>query len=154
MKSHHSKKPNSLQCTRCQEEFKTQAQLNRHELNVDCAILCPMCRAEFKMKVDRQAHQEECQVGGEKSSKLMEIDDTLWEKIKDELKSYTTSLTKGKKRADPAMDSWIETNTPRYMINREPESNARLELGQWYTIFRILSPNKMLEHPCKFDTNL
>ncbi len=83
-------------------------------------------------------------------SKFMEIDDAMDEKIRENLKSYADSLKKGKKRSDPTMDQWIEQNTAQYMIGRPSKANAKLELGQWYTIFSTLSPGTVvLEHPCQ-----
>jgi len=147
MKSHHTKKPNPLQCSRCQEEFENQETLKHHELSVDCLIKCPNCPLEFDRKALRQAHQEEEHVNDDVKSKFMEIDESMDEKIKKTLKSYGDALKKGK-AIDPAMEKWIEANTKRYMVGRRSTANAKLELGQWYTIFRTLSPREVLKHPC------
>lgn len=72
---------------------------------------------------------------------------------KKSLKAYLDVVKKGPKgkgRNDPELDSWVEANTPRYMIGRSSKTNPRLELGQWYTIFKALVPSvEILEHPCK-----
>ncbi len=150
MQSHHTKKPNLLQCTRCQEEFENQDLLKSHEMNVDCPIRCPDCREEFEKKAMRQAHQEERHLEETKESRFMEIDDAMDKKIKESLKSYVDSLKKGKGPIDPTLDQWIEANTDRYMIGRSSKRNPKLELGQWYIIFSTLaSDTRVLEHPCK-----
>jgi hypothetical protein len=152
MQSHHIKKVNQLQCTRCQEVFKNQDLLDRHELNVDCPIRCPDCREEFEKKAMRQAHQEERHLEESKESRFMEIEDATDKKIKESLKAYVDSLKKGKGSTDPIREQWIEANTDRYMIGRSSKHNPKLELGQWYIIFSTLaSEAKVPEHPCKIS---
>jgi hypothetical protein len=78
-------------------------------------------------------------------------------KIKHNLKSYTDSL-KSKKGGpsgdpDPYREKWVLANTPRFESGRSArlKANAKLELGQWYTIFKTLAPDmEILEHPCKW----
>jgi hypothetical protein len=152
MQSHHTKKPSLLQCTRCQEVFKNQDLLKSHEMNVDCPIRCPDCREEFDKKVMRQAHQEERHLEETKKTRFMEIDDAMDKKIKENSKAYADSLKKGKGSIDPIRERWIEANTDRYMIGRPSKHNPKLELGQWYVIFKTLAPEaKIPEHPCKMS---
>jgi hypothetical protein len=150
MQSHHTKKSNLLQCTRCQEGFKNQDLLKSHEMNVDCPIRCPDCREEFPKKSIRQTHQEERHIAETKESRFMEIDDDMDKKIKESFKAYADSLKKGKGYIDPIREQWVEANTDRYMIGRSSKHNPKLELGQWYIIFSTLTSGaKVPEHPCK-----
>lgn len=88
---------------------------------------------------------------GNTVSGFMEIDEAMDEKIKENLKCYSDSLKKGKGCSDPAMEKWITKNTAQYMIGRPLKANAKLELGQWYTIFRTLSRREVLEIPCELS---
>jgi hypothetical protein len=155
MQSHHTKNPkklNPLQCTRCQEGFKNQDLLKRHEMNVDCPIRCPDCPEEFEKKALRQAHQEERHLGEIDELRFMEIDDAMEKKIKENLKGYVDSLKKGKGSIDETREKWIEVNTHRYMIGRSSKPNPKLELGQWYIIYRTLASDaEVPEHPCKIS---
>lgn len=57
---------------------------------------------------------------------------------------------KGKGRIDPALEQWVEANTPRYIAGRPEKANPKLELGQWYTICRILAADgNVSKHPCR-----
>lgn len=147
MKTHHSKDPSSLQCNRCQQKLKNQKSLKDHEKNVDCPIRCPTCHQEFDKKALRQIHQEKEHPEPEEGSQLLEIDDILDEKLKEKLKAYSDSLKKGKGSADAKMEEWIKANTERYLIGRPAKANAKLELGQWYTMFKVLSSEEVPKHP-------
>jgi len=151
MKTHHTTKPNPLQCNRCQELFKNKEELKHHDLNSDCPIRCPICRQEFGRKSIRQTHQDEKHVNENRGSQFMEIDEVLDDQIQKNLKSFRDSLKKGKAPMDPTLDQWIESNTKFYLIARPQKSNAQLELGQWYTMYSTLSPNANVPHPCTLD---
>ncbi|KAH8590140.1 hypothetical protein B0O99DRAFT_311107 [Bisporella sp. PMI_857] len=161
MKSHHTvkrSKANLLQCSRCQKTFKSKEKFDDHEVNDDCPIRCPICNMEFEQKSFRQTHR--IKDHNEENSKLLEfieIDEHLDKKLREALKAWGDSVKnkKGKGATDPAMEEWIERNIQRYMIGRQPTANARLELGQWYTMFQTLSardvpkdvPEVVPEHP-------
>ena len=150
MKSHHTSKPNPLQCNRCQEDFRTQALLKHHEKNVDCPIRCPECHEVFALKANRQTHQEETHLPDIKDNRLMEIDEAMDKRIKENLKGYVDSLKKGKGRIQSELEQWVEANTERFMAGRNDKVNPKLELGQWYIICMTLSPDgKVSQHPCK-----
>ena len=156
MQSHHTKKVkkvNPLQCSDCQDKFQNQEELKSHKLDVDCPIRCPDCFETFEAKAKRTDHQKEQHQEEETELAFREIDEVMWKRIKDNLKAYLDVVKKGPKgkgRSDPELDSWVEANTPRYMIGRSSKTNPRLELGQWYTIFKTLAPSaEILKHPCK-----
>lgn len=149
------KKVNPLQCTRCQVEFGTTEEFQTHELNVDCAVTCPECGEVFTTKALRQEHQKESHPEEEIDRVLRELDDNSWRVIKDALKLYT-DIVKGKKSKsagdlDTDREDWVQSNLLRFEAGRSnTKVNARLELGQWYTIFTTLAPTVTIsEHPCK-----
>jgi uncharacterized Zn ribbon protein len=154
------KKVNPLQCSRCQDEFPDQDELNSHQLNIDCAIRCPDCANEFSSKAQRQEHQKENHLEDANNPLLRELDESMWKQIKDNLNVYTTSL-KNKKGGpsgipNPERERWVLENIPHYENGRSSKlkANSKLELGQGYTIFTTLAPNmKILEHPCKWIPN-
>jgi hypothetical protein len=133
--------------------FKNKKALKDHEKNVDCLIKCPICRQEFDKKTMRQEHQESEHVDHDEISPFLEIDESLDEKLRENLKRYSESVKKsqgkGKSTSDPALDQWIEANIERYLNGRTSKPNATLELGQWYTIFKTLSNGEVPAHPCK-----
>jgi hypothetical protein len=152
MRSHHTIKPNLLQCTRCQEEFDSQELLREHEKNVDCIIRCPDCAEEFEKKALRQTHQEATHMDRRSASIYLEIDEAKDQKIKESLKRYSDSLRKGKGPLDTEIEKWIEANTARYLIGRSAK-DPRMELGQWYTIFTTLFSGTIVDHPCEFRSS-
>jgi len=160
MQSHHTKqakKVNSLQCTRCQEELPNLDELKGHELNVDCPIRCLNCHEQFDTKALRQEHQKQTHFEEEDQNCFMELDDVMWKQVKDNLKAYSDSLKRGKGRVDPKLTEWVEANTARYEVGRssKAKANAKLELGQWYTIFKTLtSGGEILEHPCEYPSHI
>ena len=151
---------NPLQCNQCQDEFTTMDEFQSHELNVDCAVTCPDCGEVFPTKASRQEHQKESHSEEEIDPVLRELDDNSWKLIKDTLKFYTDIVKgkKGKSADDPNTDreNWVQANIDRFEAGRsKTKFNARLELGQWYTIFMTLAPNmKVSEHPCKSSFHL
>lgn len=156
MQSHHTKKvkkASSLQCSDCQSKFQNQDELKSHKLDVDCPIRCPDCSETFDAKAKRTDHQKERHPEAETDVALLEIDENMWKRIKDNLKAYLDVVKKGLKGKDPSnpsLDGWVDANTPRYMIGRSSKTNPKLELGQWYTIFKTLAPSaEIIEHPCK-----
>jgi len=154
MKSTHRKTPESLKCVSCQDTFKNQDALTHHANTVDCPIRCPDCRVEFVTKTMRTAHQEERHSGVGNLSHFMEIDDSTWKKMNENLKKFTSSPKPGEPNHDPnsKIAQWIKNNTPRYMTGRlDNAKKAYIELGQWYTIFATLALPESAppEHPCK-----
>lgn len=150
MQSHHTKKPESLKCSDCQEYFENQKSLKNHATTVDCEICCPYCDETFSKKATRTAHLNGKHPEGGNTSVFKEMDDALWKKLKENLKAFADSLRKGKGPQDPKFTKWIEQNTSRYMIGRPANSNPILELGQWYITFHTLSMQEHIpEHPCK-----
>lgn len=158
MLSHHTKKVkklNELQCSDCQDKFQSKEELKSHKEDVDCPIRCRYCPQTFITKAKRTDHQNEMHQEQEAHLKFLEIDEGMSKKLKENLKAYSDSVKngpKGKGRANPELDAWVEANSPRYMVGRSAKTtpNAKLELGQWYTIFKTLAPSKeILEHPCE-----
>jgi hypothetical protein len=98
----------------------------------------------------RLAHQEQDHIDEDEGSQFLEIDETLDDKLKENLKTYNDSLKKGKGPIDAKMEEWIVANTQRYMNGRPSKANAKLELGQWYTIFKTLLDADVPKHPCEF----
>jgi hypothetical protein len=88
----------------------------------------------------------------------MELDKKMWKRIRDEInafRAYSMSVKNGKNTAKPELENWIDANIARYEAGRSEKanSNARAELGQWYTIFMTLaSHKKILEHPCRLTS--
>jgi hypothetical protein len=152
-----SKKSSPFQCNNCQEVFQTQEDLQNHEVSVDCPTRCFICRKETRTKAQRIEHQTNDHPETQDDPILMEIDESKWKIIKDRLKIYTESIKKGKSRVDPELTQWVQANTVKYEIGRtsDPKANSKLELGQWYIIFKTIAKEmKILEHPCKdrFDS--
>src|ERR1700722_19591595 len=155
MASHHTKKvmkPNLLQCSSCLQEFPNQDDLKKHNTDFDCSIRCPDCLEIFQTKAMRRDHQKERHMEA-KESNFMEINEVMSKNIKERLKAYNNSLKKGKTPIDAELDQWVDANTARYNVGRHL-ANPKLELGQWYTIFRVLASNGTVsEHPCKKPTS-
>ncbi|KAL3422034.1 hypothetical protein PVAG01_06190 [Phlyctema vagabunda] len=148
LSTHHTTKANPFQCNQCQEEFGSSSLLQSHELEVDCPIRCPDCEATFSRKAQRQTHQEQHHQKT-RSSQFFDIDLATEKQIKEELKAYTESLKKSKSPSDPGLQQWVEKNLVRFMHGRSVSVyKARLELGQWYTIYRIIAPGREVsDHP-------
>jgi len=153
MKATHRKSSDLLKCSNCQETFKSQDLLTRHTNTVDCLIRCPDCGVEFGTKALRTTHQEERHPGIGNQSQFMEIDDTTWKKMNENLKKFTGSAKPGEPAydAESKISKWIARNTPRYMEGRPENAKAYLELGQWYTMFVTLAipDSPPPEHPCE-----
>jgi hypothetical protein len=158
MQTHHSKqvkKHNPLQCRICQEEFLNQEDLTNHTDEAECPIRCPECNETFDTKLSRTEHRKLSHIEEEIEICFMELDEKMWKKVKDELKAFNTymsSLKKGKGAPKVELENWIQANTARYEIGRSSKAraNSRTELGQWYTIYTALAPQKkILDHPCR-----
>ncbi|KAH7309347.1 hypothetical protein BKA65DRAFT_519650 [Rhexocercosporidium sp. MPI-PUGE-AT-0058] len=150
MKSHHTKPvktSSQLQCSRCQDEFPDQEELKAHELDVDCPIRCIDCREEFKSKAFRQQHQKLVHQEEAIECIYMELDESMWKSINKNLKAYTDALKKGKGRVDPVLDRWITANIARFEVGRseKAKASAKLELGQWYTMYKTLVPQARID---------
>jgi uncharacterized C2H2 Zn-finger protein len=154
MKSHHTKWAHPLQCSRCQNEFSNKEELIRHEEDVDCPVRCPDCFEEFNTKKMRHVHRQESHLEEVNNSIFMELNDVMWEKIKDHLKAYEDSLRKGEGRIDPELEQWVQANSARYDVERSSKAK-KLELGHWYIIFKTLASEvKIPDHPCKDSFNM
>ncbi|KAG4440563.1 hypothetical protein IFR05_003979 [Cadophora sp. M221] len=150
MKSHHTKpvkKLSQLQCSRCQDEFSDQEELKAHELDVDCPVRCIDCREEFATKALRQQHQKLTHQEEAIECIYMELDESKWKSISKNLKGYTDSLKKGKGRVDPVLDGWIAANIAQFEVGRteKAKASAKLELGQWYTMYKTLVPQARID---------
>lgn len=135
-------------CNRCQESFETLTDLDHHEDKVNCPLLCQACRLQFKSKEQRQAHWIQAHVREVNTSIILEIDECQKELIKRTLKTYSNSLKKNGNFDDHGMEQWIKDNTIKYTIGRK-NPRAKLELGQWYILFRSLSQGKIPPQPCQ-----
>ncbi|KAG9237273.1 hypothetical protein BJ875DRAFT_454239 [Amylocarpus encephaloides] len=151
MASHHKQKPDELKCSGCKQDFANPKSLKEHTDTTDCVICCPDCNETFFKKTDRTAHQNANHSDGGKSVFYKELDEKLWEKLKDALKTFAISIQRGKASEDPSLAKWVEKNKERYMIGRSSNANYLLELGQWYvawdTLRPLLSEEYVPEHP-------
>lgn len=153
MQSHHTKqakKPNPLRCNRCQDDLSSEEDLKAHELNVDCPIRCLDCREEFDTKAQRQQHQKRSHPEDANEPAFMELDESLWKIVKEKLKAYTDTVKRGKGCIDRELEQWVQTNTVEYEIGRSSKAkgNSKLELGQWYIIFKVLAKGEEVsKHP-------
>jgi len=147
---------NPLQCNRCQIVFANQKGLQNHELLVECPLRCPDCPEEFASKTERQLHVQESHSEEAAPQIFQELDKRHWTHLNACLKVYTDAIKD--KNGVPAFDPivgrrvWVEANTPRFEARRsKARSDARLELGQWYTMSTFLGPSTdPMEHPCKY----
>ena len=159
MKTHHTKPvktSSQLQCSICQDKFSDQDEMTAHVLTVDCTIRCNECLVEFESKALRQQHQMHTHPEETVDCIYMEIDEAMWKAITKNLKDYTDSLRKGKSRADAALDNWVAANIARFEEGRtgKAKGSGKLELGQWYTVYKTLlpqaQPDNIPKHPCKY----
>jgi hypothetical protein len=167
MKTHHTKKAkhsNSLQCSNCQEVFTSDEDFTHHRDEVECPIRCLECRQTFDTKSLRTEHRKLEHIEEETAVCFMELDEKLWKRLNEEVKSFTayqTSVKNGKDKPKPKIEieEWIKANTPRYEAGRSEKTraNARVELGHWYTMCSVLASvcqKPMLKHPCKLFSGL
>lgn len=152
MSSHHRKKTYAFKCELCQEVFENKELFRTHTSTVDCDICCPECDQKFEKKAMRLSHQEIMHPEGGKSVLYKELDDTVWRRLKDELKAFQDLIRRGAP-LDPGLEKWVVKNTERWQKGRARSANPTVELGQWYIAWGVLNlQGNIPDHPCKFPT--